>query len=50
MQTEISKIMSNIEAIQQAQQIEKIEKKIEKHLGLNFIKKHIKTTKLCELF
>ena len=43
MQTEISKIVSNINTIQQAQQIKKIEDTIKKHLGQSFIKQHIKT-------
>tara|TARA_B110000014_G_C19968439_1_gene501274 strand:+ start:460 stop:696 length:237 start_codon:yes stop_codon:yes gene_type:complete len=43
MQTEISKIVSDINTIQQAQQIKKIEDTIKKHLGQNFIKQHIKT-------
>ncbi len=43
MQTEISKIVANIGATQQAQQIKKIEDKIKKQLGQNFINKQIKT-------
>ena len=43
MQTEISKIVSDINAIRQAQQIKKTEDKIKKHLGQKFIKQHIKT-------
>ena len=43
MQTEISKIVSDINTIQQAQQIKKIEDTIKKHLGQSFIKQHIKT-------
>ena len=43
MQTEISKIVSNIGATQQAQQIKKIEDKIKKCLGKKFINQQIKT-------
>ena len=43
MQTEISKIVSNIGATQQAQQIKKIEDKIKKRLGQKFINQQIKT-------
>ena len=43
MQTEISKIVSNIGATQQAQQIKKIEDKIKKCLGQTFINQQIKT-------
>jgi len=43
MQTEISKIVSDINTIRQAQQIKKTEDKIKKYLGQKFIKQHIKT-------
>ena len=43
MQTEISKIVSNIGATQQAQQIKKTEDKIKKCLGKKFINQQIKT-------
>ena len=43
MHTEISKIVSNIETIQQAQQTKKIENEIKKYLGKKFVQQHIKT-------